>query len=102
IHTNRRSIHLDFPPRRFRLTFSNSILALRCRVASPPGGWGKSLCSPTPSETALHPPALFEAGVSLRFFPEQRRKIPLEQLFNCLFPQLNPDFVMRRPQVAIN
>lgn len=28
IHSNRRSIHFGFPPRRFRLTFSNSILAL--------------------------------------------------------------------------
>ena len=28
IHSNRRSIHFDFPPRRFRLTFSNAILAL--------------------------------------------------------------------------
>ena len=27
------------------MNFSNSILALGCRVASPPGGWGKSFCS---------------------------------------------------------
>ena len=42
IHISCHGIHFDFLPRRFRLSFRNSILALGCQVASPPEGWGKS------------------------------------------------------------
>ena len=56
------------------MNFSNSILALGCRVASPPGGWGKSFCSR--SRRSLRSLGRAASGASLTLTVASNTKTP--------------------------